>query len=109
MPGGAQHREGHRAHPAHKRVDRLLQRQRPRHEGADQLIDGLRIEADPTTRADLLEQLHRLVDEEQPVALLVHPLVAILFNRHIEGAEPGPLGLWPERFWVAPEHQRGAR
>jgi len=79
------------------------------HEGADQLIDGLRIEADPTTRADLLEQLHRLVDEEQPVALLVHPLVAILFNRHIEGAEPGPLGLWPERFWVAPEHQRGAR
>lgn len=79
------------------------------HEDADRWIDALRVETDSDARESLLGRLHRLVHEEQPVALLVHPLVAILFNRDIHGADPGPLGLWPERFWVAPEQQRNAR
>ena len=79
------------------------------HPDADRWIEELRVSGDPGVRASLLGRLHHLVHEEQPVALLVHPLVAILFNRHIHGAEPGPLGLWPERFWVAPDHQRSAR
>lgn len=79
------------------------------HPDADRWIDELRGAADPKVRGALLGRLHRLVHEEQPVALLVHPLVAILFNRHIRGATPGPLGLWPERFWVAIDHQRSER
>jgi hypothetical protein len=31
----------------------------------------------------------------------------MLYNRDIRGAEqPGPLGLWPENFWVPRDRQR---
>ncbi|MCA8974956.1 MAG: hypothetical protein KDC98_09555 [Planctomycetes bacterium] len=73
---------------------------------ADRLAAAARCELEPDRRAELWRQLHELVYREQPFTFLVHPRSSILFNRHIENAEPGPRGLWPERWWVAPEHQR---
>jgi peptide/nickel transport system substrate-binding protein len=73
---------------------------------ADQLLEQQRVEADPARRAALLERFHRIVAAEQPMALLVHPLVEVLVCSHLQGAEPGPRGLWPEPFWMPPEFQR---
>lgn len=73
---------------------------------ADRLAEATRRELDPKRRTELLRSLHEVVNEQQPMALLVYPLVAILFNKHIQNAEPGPRGLWPEKFWVPPEFQR---
>lgn len=74
----------------------------------DRLLEQARSIVAPAQRAQVLQTLHRRIAELQPVAFLVHPRVALLFNAHIEQAEPGPLGLWPERFWVPKEHQRNA-
>ena len=73
---------------------------------ADRLATAARREPDANRRNELLRELHKVVNDEQPIALLAYPLVAILFNKHIQNAEPGPRGLWPERFWVPPEFQR---
>lgn len=73
---------------------------------ADRLATAARREPDANRRNELLRALHKVVNDEQPIALLAYPLVAILFNKHIQNAEPGPRGLWPERFWVPPEFQR---
>lgn len=73
---------------------------------ADRLAEAARVELDADERARLWRQLHELAHREQPVALLVHPLAAVLFNRHIEDCEPGPLGLSPHRAWVPPDYQR---
>ncbi len=73
---------------------------------ADRLAEAVRAAVDPTARERALRQLHELVHRNQPLALLVHPQVAILFEKHIEGAVPGPRGLWPERFWMPEAFQR---
>jgi ABC-type transport system substrate-binding protein len=73
---------------------------------ADRLAEAVRRELDERRRNELLRELHGVVNEQQPVALLAYPLVAILFNKHIQNAVPGPRGLWPEQFWVPPEFQR---
>ena len=77
-----------------------------RHDEADRLVEAAQRELDDAARAKLLRQLHELVYAEQPVTFLVHPRACILFNKHIQGAEPGPRGLWPERWWVPAERQR---
>jgi len=77
-----------------------------RDDEVDRLLEQARTERDGAQRAALFEQAHRRIDELQPVAFLAHVLVAVLFNAHIENAEPGPLGLWPERFWVPLQYQR---
>lgn len=73
---------------------------------ADRLASAARAELDEGKRTALLRALHERVHAEQPLALVVHPLVAILFNKHIQDAAPGPRGLWPERFWVPRQFQR---
>ncbi|MCA8950179.1 MAG: hypothetical protein KDE27_11800, partial [Planctomycetes bacterium] len=73
---------------------------------ADRLATAARRELDEARRCALWHELHALVYREQPFAFLVHPRACILFNKFVENAEPGPRGLWPERWWVAPEHQR---
>ena len=37
---------------------------------------------------------------------LAHPLAPMLINKDIEGVHSGPLGLFPERWWVPVELQR---
>jgi len=76
------------------------------HAEADRLAELVREELDEARRLEHLRKLHALVHEQQPLALLVHPQVAILFRKQIESAVPGPRGLWPERFWVPREWQR---
>lgn len=77
-----------------------------KHEEADRLTIAGRKELDADRRADLWRELHELADREQPAALIVHPLAAVLFNKHIEDCVVGPLGLKPNAAWVAPENQR---
>lgn len=77
-----------------------------RHPEADRLASSAREELDAGKRAELWRQLHRLVHEEQPVALLAHPMASILLAKRVRGLEPGPAGLIPERAWVAPADQR---
>ena len=72
----------------------------------DRLLEAQRREVDVLRRAELLQQCHRLLAADQPCALLVHPLVEILVDRRLQGVEPGPLGLWPERLWMPVEFQR---
>ncbi|MFT4512052.1 MAG: ABC-type transport system substrate-binding protein [Planctomycetota bacterium] len=73
---------------------------------ADRLATEARLEFDPDRRADLWRELHELAHREQPATLIVHPLASMLFNKHIEECSPGPLGLKPNRAWVAPQDQR---
>ena len=76
---------------------------------ADDLLARARLERDAAARRQLLLQFHRLVAREQPVCLLVHPRAVMLVNAHLQNATPGPLGLWPERFWMPKEFQRELR
>lgn len=76
------------------------------HPEADRLASAARAERDPERRTALLHQLHTLVYHEQPVTFLIHPLVDILLNVHLQDATPGPLGLVLERAFVAPQFQR---
>lgn len=76
------------------------------HEEASRLAAAARVELDEAERNALWRELHAIVHREQPFAFAVHPRSCILFNRHIQDAEPGPRGLWPERWWVEPQHQR---
>ncbi|MCR9247323.1 MAG: ABC transporter substrate-binding protein [bacterium] len=73
---------------------------------ADRLATAAQGELDADKRAAIWRELHELVYREQPFLFLVHPRSCILFNKHIQDAEPGPRGLWPERWWVPAEHQR---
>jgi len=73
---------------------------------ADRLATEARAELDAGRRAQLWRQLHTLVHERQPVALLAHPMASILLAKRVRALEPGPAGLIPERAWVAPADQR---
>ena len=73
---------------------------------ADRLATAARAELDTGRRQALLRELHELVQEEQPVAFLVHPRASILLNVHVENLAPGPLGLVPERAFVREEFQK---
>jgi peptide/nickel transport system substrate-binding protein len=73
---------------------------------ADRLLEQEHHELDPAARDQVLAHFHALVADEQPVSYLVHPRQQLLINRHVQNATPGPLGLWPERFWVPKEFQR---
>lgn len=77
-----------------------------RHPDADRLALAARGEFDRDRRIALLHELHALVYREQPALFLLHPRVTLLLNRHVQAAEPGPLGLSIERAFVAPEHHR---
>lgn len=77
-----------------------------RHPEADRLASAARAELDAGKRAELWRQLHALVHEQQPVALLAHPVVSVLLAKRVRALEPGPAGLIPERAWVAPADQR---
>lgn len=77
-----------------------------RDDEADRLATAAREEQDHARRTALLRELHELVYREQPTLFLLHPRVSLLLNVHLQGAEPGPLGLAIERAFVAPEFQR---
>lgn len=77
-----------------------------KNEAADGLARAARLELDGAKRAQLWRELHTLVHEQQPMALLAHPVASILLAKRVRGVEPGPCGLIPDRGWVALEQQR---
>jgi peptide/nickel transport system substrate-binding protein len=72
----------------------------------DELLRRARATADPGERAGLYHRFQERLAEQQPISLLVHPRIAVLVSRRFRDAVPGPLGLWPERFWVPEAEQR---
>ena len=77
-----------------------------RDQRADELAASAQVELDAQQRAKSWRELHQIAHDSQPAALIVHPMATILLNADIQGVKPGPIGLWPERAWVAPEKQR---
>ena len=74
---------------------------------AEKLLLTARAEADGTRRAELYREFGARLATESPIALLVHPAVQVLLHRRFRDAEPGPRGLFPELWWVAPEDRIG--
>ena len=72
----------------------------------DALLAAQRTERDPKARASLLQRAHLRLAEQQPCALIVHPLAEVLVDKRLLGAEPGPLGLWPELMSMPAEFCR---
>lgn len=72
----------------------------------DRLAAAARLELDGARRADLWRQMHTIVQREQPFTFLLHQRVQMLFNRHIQGAEIGRMGLVSELLWVPQDKQR---
>lgn len=71
----------------------------------DRLLELARAERDDARRAESYRAFSRIFHRDQPVTLLVHPLSAVLLHRRFRDAQPGALGLSPERWWVEPERQ----
>jgi peptide/nickel transport system substrate-binding protein len=72
----------------------------------DGILEAARGEMDEARRIELFQRFNAIIHREQPVTFLAHPRVSVLINRDIEGVEPGPLGLFPERWSVPVELQR---
>ncbi|MFM1870738.1 MAG: hypothetical protein RL398_160 [Planctomycetota bacterium] len=72
----------------------------------DRLAAAARTTQDRGQREALWRQLHERVAEQKAAVFLLHPLARLLLNRDLQGAEPGPLGLSPERMWVEKGRQR---
>ncbi len=72
----------------------------------DALLERARTTLDPEQRRAIYREVHQRIAELEPAAFLVHPRAAMLVNAHFQDAEPGPLGMWPERFWVPRAFQR---
>ena len=64
-----------------------------------------RAAVEPDARIAGYRRFQEILAERQPVTLLVHPQIAVLVDRRFEAATPGPLGLWPETFWVPADRQ----
>ena len=73
---------------------------------ADRLATAARLELDAVARADLWRQLHALAHDEQPAALIVHPVASVLVRKDLRDFVPGAYGLRPEWAWVPAPLQR---
>lgn len=67
----------------------------------DRLLEAARATADDGERVRLYHAFQERLARLEPVTLLVHPRVSCLFARRFADAEPGALGLTPERWYVA--------
>ncbi len=72
---------------------------------ADALLSAAHRELDDQKRIALYRDFERLLRAEEPVTFLVHPLVEVALHRRFRDADPGPLGLIPERWWVPADEQ----
>ncbi|MCU0862633.1 MAG: ABC transporter substrate-binding protein [Planctomycetes bacterium] len=71
----------------------------------DALLGAARSELDADRRAEAWRRAHTIAYQEQPAALLVHPMASILLHQRIQDAVVGPRGLSLETAWVAAEAQ----
>jgi ABC-type transport system substrate-binding protein len=81
-------------------IDGGLNWSRYANERVDDLLARARVEPDAQRRAAAYREFQRILIDEQPVSLLVHPRVKSLFHRRFRDAEPGPMGLYPAAWWV---------
>ena len=77
-----------------------------RNREADAIMEAMRVEFDDGKRAELFHRFNRIFHEEQPVTLLVHPLVGVVLNKRFQDVTIRPTGLQMIDFWVRPEDQR---
>ncbi|MCC6781777.1 MAG: ABC transporter substrate-binding protein [Planctomycetes bacterium] len=74
-------------------------------ERAEALLLAARRESTAPGRIARYREFERLLAEEQPVSVIVHPRTQVLLHARLRGAEAGPLGISPELFWVEPAEQ----
>jgi peptide/nickel transport system substrate-binding protein len=72
---------------------------------ADDLLARARVTTDAVERDGLYRRFGEVLRDDPPAALLVHPAVSAIFHVRVQDAEPGVLGLVPERWWVPPERR----
>jgi len=77
-----------------------------RNERADELMEAMRAEFDDGKRAAMFHEFNHLFHQDQPYTLTVHPLVAVLTSKRVEGVTIRPTGLQLVDLWIAPENQR---
>ncbi|MBV9545392.1 MAG: hypothetical protein JOY61_13570, partial [Chloroflexi bacterium] len=63
--------------------------------GADELIDQIRSEADPSNRANLYGQLQQKLSQDSPAAFIVATSEHLLLNKRVVGEEGAG---WLERL-----------
>jgi peptide/nickel transport system substrate-binding protein len=71
---------------------------------ADELLEKMRGEFDEAKRNDMFHQFNRIFYDEQPLTLIIHPLVRVLLNKRFEDAKIRPTGMQNFDFWVKPEN-----
>ncbi len=74
-------------------------------EDVERILSAARKELNPERRRALYQEFSRVFHEDQPVTLLAFPLTQVLLHKRFRDVQIGPLGLYPERWWVAPEDQ----
>ncbi|MHC5062892.1 MAG: ABC transporter substrate-binding protein [Planctomycetota bacterium] len=74
-------------------------------EEVERILTAARKELDPERRRALYQEFSRVFHRDQPVTLLAFPLTQVLLHKRFQGVQLGPLGLYPEGWWVAPEDQ----
>jgi peptide/nickel transport system substrate-binding protein len=74
-------------------------------EELEQTLLAARAASSPADRIAGYHRFQEILAERQPITLLVHPQIAVLVDRRFQDATPGPLGLWPEPFWVPKDRQ----
>lgn len=74
-------------------------------EEVDHILSAASKELDSERRAALYRQFSEIFHFDQPVTLLAFPLNQILLHKRFQDVQVGPLGLYPERWWVRPEDQ----
>jgi ABC-type transport system substrate-binding protein len=76
----------------------------------DALLTAARVELDGAARRVLYHRFNRLIHRDQPVTLMVHPINSLLLHKRFQAARPEWIGIFPEKWWVAPAdrlHKRG--
>lgn len=74
-------------------------------EAVDRILSAASRELDPDRRVALYREFSILFHREQPITLLAFPLTQILLHNRFQDVQVGPLGLYPESWWVKPEEQ----
>ncbi|MCA8943408.1 MAG: ABC transporter substrate-binding protein [Planctomycetes bacterium] len=66
----------------------------------DALLELASAEREPNLRRERLRDVSRWIHREQPVTLLLYPRARVLLHKRFESVSVGPLGLYPELWWV---------
>ena len=75
-------------------------------ERVDRLIEDARREFDPTRRAEMYREVHRLISEAAPYTFLFSPYAMPAVQKRFRGIEPAPAGIGYNFIdWYVPEDE----